>query len=282
MGTRILAGNAHPQLAAAIAGSLAAEWDEALVQRFPDRESHVAVSPNLAGDRVVVVQPLGPPVNDHLVELLFLLDAARRAGAAELVAVVPYMGYARQDRRDPGEPVGIRVAADAIASRGPARLVVVDPHIASLEAVMGVPVDYVDGAAVLAAALQSVRAPGVLVAPDLGAAKLVERYASALGLPTAVVRKRRLSGLTVEAVELVGDVSGRAPIIVDDMLSTGGTIESATHLLLQRGAQPHVTVAATHGLFVGPAVDRLRRLPIERIIVTDTLPAPAVAAPLPL
>jgi len=282
LGTRILAGNAHPQLAAAIAGSLAAEWDEALVQRFPDGESHVAVSPNLAGDRVVVVQPLGPPVNDHLVELLFLLDAARRAGAAELVAVVPYMGYARQDRRDPGEPVGIRVAADAIASRGPARLVVVDPHIASLEAVMGVPVDYVDGAAVLAAALQSVRAPGVLVAPDLGAAKLVERYASALGLPTAVVRKRRLSGLTVEAVELVGDVSGRAPIIVDDMLSTGGTIESATHLLLQRGAQPHVTVAATHGLFVGPAVDRLRRLPIERIIVTDTLPAPAVAAPLPL
>jgi ribose-phosphate pyrophosphokinase len=275
MKTRILSGNAHPQLATAIARCLVAELDEAIVERFPDGESHVKVPEHLPGDRVVVIQPLGPPVNDHLVELLLVIDAAQRAGASEVVAVVPYMGYARQDRRDPGEPVGIRVVADALRASALARVVVVDPHIASLEAVIGLPVDYVSGAAVLAAALEGGDGARVLVAPDLGAAKLAEQYARVLDLPTAVVRKRRLSGLDVEAAELIGDVTGRTPIIVDDMLSTGGTIEAATQLLLQRGAAAHVTVAATHGLFVGPAVERLGRLPIERIVVTDTLPAPA-------
>jgi ribose-phosphate pyrophosphokinase len=282
MGIRILAGNAHPQLAAAIADALAVEFEACVVERFPDGESHVCVPDTLAGDRVAVVQPLGPPVNDHLVELLLLMDAAHRAGAAEIVAVVPYVGYARQDRREPGEAVGIRVVADAVASRGPPRLIVVDPHITSLEAVMGISVDYVSGADALTSALRDGDGPRILVAPDLGAAKLVQRYARALDLPTAVVRKRRLSGMEVEAGELIGDVAGRAPIIVDDMLSTGGTIEAAARLLLQHGAQARITVAATHGLFVGPAVERLGSLPIERIVVTDTLPPPAVAQSLPL
>jgi ribose-phosphate pyrophosphokinase len=202
-----------------------------------------------------------------------LIDACRRAGAGRVTAVVPYFGYARQDRRSrDGQAIGARVVAAAIASAGADRLMVIDPHTIVLEAMFAIPVETLTAVSVIGdELLSSVTPDTVVVAPDLGAVKLAERYASLLGLSVVIVRKTRLTGTTVRAEELVGQVGGRPAIVVDDMISTGATIEAAVRLLLDNGACPDVVVAATHGLFVGEAVERLAKLPLRRLVVTDTL-----------
>ena len=202
----------------------------------------------MRGDDVFVFRSTGPPVNEHVVELLLLLDACRRAGADRITAVVPYFGYARQDRRsNPGEAVGSRVLADAVASSGADRLLVVDPHTAALDA--------------------------IIVAPDLGAVKLAERYASLLRRrPVAVVRKTRVSGEEVQAQELMGDVRGRPAVIVDDMISTGRTIEAAMQVLESHDAASDPSIVATHGPLVAGAMERIARLGPSGVYLTDTLP----------
>ena len=278
----IVAGSANPALARAVAAGLGVEPTSAEVDRFPDGELRPAVGDVRGGD-VYVVQPTSPPVNEHLVELLLLLDACRRAGAARITAVVPYFGYARQDRRSrPGQAIGARVAADAIAAAGAARLLVVDAHPAGFESMCPIPVETLSALRVLADALDAGAAgPRVVVAPDLGAVKLAERLAPRLGLRVVVVRKSRVSGSRVAAEELIGEVEGCEAIIVDDMITTGGTIMAAARLLVARGARPRPLVAATHGLLVGPALDRLGRLGVSRLLVTDTVPvgAPGTAPP---
>ena len=249
------------------------------LDRFPDGELRPVMNP-VRGDDVYVIQPTGPPVSDHLMELLLLLDACRRDGAGRITAVVPYFGYARQDRRGrPGEPVGARVVADALAASGAQCLVVVNPHSAALEAMCGIPVEMLTAVPALAEALAP-HVPGdaVVVAPDLGAVKLAEHYASLLQRPVAVVRKTRLTGATVRAEEIAGHVAGRPAIIVDDMISTGATIEAATRVVLAHGGTSGIVVAATHGLLVGGAARRLRGLPVRRVVTTDTLPQGRPAA----
>ena len=273
MDLRIVPGTANSALVDAIARSLGTEPARSELERFPDGELRPIVG-QLRGDDVYVIQPTGPPVSDHLLELLLLLDACRRDGAARITAVVPYFGYARQDRRSqPGEPVGARVVTDALTACGAQRLVVTDPHTAALEAMCGVPVEMLTAVPVLASALAP-EAPGdaVIVAPDLGAVKLAEHYASLLARPVAVVRKTRLTGATVHAGEIAGEVADRPAIIVDDMISTGATVEAATRAILAHGGRPGILVAATHGLLVGGAARRLRRLPVRRVVTTDSLP----------
>ncbi|MEU9840920.1 ribose-phosphate diphosphokinase [Actinomadura sp. NPDC048032] len=274
MPTRIVAGTAHPGLAAAVAAVLGLRPAPCDVERFPDGELRPVVHGVQGGD-VYVVQPTGPAVDDHLVELLLLVDACRRAGAGAVTAVVPYFGYARQDRRGrAGQAVGARVALGALASAGADRLVVVEPHTVALEAMSPVPVEMLTAVPLLADGLAELTPDeAVLVAPDLGAVKPAEHYARLLGRPVAVVRKTRLSGESVHAEELVGDVAGRPAVIVDDMISTGGTIEAAVRVLLAHGAAPDIAVAAAHGPLVEAAWDRLGRLPIRCLLVTDTLPA---------
>jgi ribose-phosphate pyrophosphokinase len=269
---RIASGTATRDLATTVSSALGAGPVMGEVEGFPDGELRPVVS-GVRGDDVFVVQSTGPPVNDRFVELLLLIDACRRAGAGRVTAVVPYFGYARQDRRSRGgQSIGARVTAAAIVAAGADRLVAIDPHSAAFEAMFAIPVEALTAVSAIADTLfPGVTPDTVVVAPDLGAVKLAERYASLLGLPVVIVRKTRVSGTTVRAEGLVGDVDGRPAIVVDDMISTGATIEAAVQLLLDNGASQDVSVAATHGLFVGDAVDRLGRLPLGRLVVTDSL-----------
>ncbi|MCW2947032.1 MAG: ribose-phosphate pyrophosphokinae [Actinoallomurus sp.] len=281
MNAQIVSGTSNRILARAIATTQGFPLVPTQVERFPDGEIRPLVG-DVRGEDVYVVQPTGRAVHDHLIELLLLLDACRRSGAERITAVVPYFGYARQDRRSrAGEPVGARVMTDALVAAGAERLIVVDPHSSALEAMCAVPVEMLTAVPTLADALMSMAIPddAVLVAPDLGAVKLVEHYASLLQRSVAVIRKTRTGGTTVHAEDPIGDVDGRPSVIVDDMISCGGTIEEAVRVLLARGAVPDFVVVATHGLLVGTTADRLARLPIRRLLVTDTVsqePMPAL------
>ncbi|MBV7705878.1 ribose-phosphate diphosphokinase [Nocardia nova] len=266
---RIITGSANPELAGALANLLGVGPPDTVLERFPDGELLPTVE-NVGGSDVYLVQPTPPPVNDHLAELLLLLDACRRAHAARVTAVMPYLGYARQDRRiRAGQAVGVAVFTRAIAAAGADRLVVVDPHTSALEAICPVPVEILTAVPVLGREIAL--SDRVVVAPDEGAVKLAERYAQVSPNPLAVVRKRRLSGTEVTALELIGDVRGRLPVIVDDMISTGATISTALGLLRSRHAAPDVIVAATHGVFTHGAVGHLRRFGLKRILLTDTV-----------
>jgi ribose-phosphate pyrophosphokinase len=276
----ILTGSAHLPLAAAVAEPLGVSLGRRLVHRFPDGELHVELQESVRGHDVYLLQSTSPPVEAHLLELWFLADACRRAGAAYLTAVVPYFGYARQDRRAKGrEAVGARLIADLFAASGLQRLVAVDLHSAALEGVFAMPVEHLSAVPLLADAVGPLVAPNtVVVAPDLGAVKLAERFAHRLHLSMAVVDKERLSGEAVRVRRVVGRVEGCPVLVVDDMISTGGTVQAAIQALLAAGCAPEVTVAVSHGLFVGPVGDRLRDLPIRRLLVTDSV---AAEAPLP-
>jgi ribose-phosphate pyrophosphokinase len=272
----LVSGAANHRLAEAIGAELRISPTQVTIERFPDTECHVEVLGTIRGKSVYILQPTSPPVTDHLFELLLLADACWRAGATDITAVVPYFGYARQDRRASGrEPVTARIVADLIRVSHVQRLVVVDVHTPAIEGFFGLPVEHLTATPLLAEALRPMLdGDQVLVAPDLGAVKLAERYASLLKLPMALVHKHRLSGAEVRAGQVVGEVQGRAPIIVDDMITTGGTIEAAVNAVLAAGAKPEVLVAATHGLFVGPAPERLRGLPLRRLLVSDSVVIP--------
>jgi ribose-phosphate pyrophosphokinase len=210
-------------------------------------------------------------------ELLLLADACRRAGAIHLTAVIPYFGYARQDRRAHGrEPLSARLIADLLVSSGIQRLVAVDLHSQGVESAFAIPVEHVSAVPLLAEAVRSsVSRNAVIVSPDLGAVKMAERYARILDLPVAIVHKTRLSGAEVAVQRIVGDVRGKEILVVDDMISTGGTVEKAIQALLEAGcSSAGVKVVTSHGLLVGPAAERLGKLPIEKIYVSDSVPKP--------
>jgi ribose-phosphate pyrophosphokinase len=271
----VLAGSANLPLAQSVASCLGAPLGDRTLERFPDGELHVELRESVRGHDVYLIQPTGPPVETHMLELLLLADAARRAGATRLTAVLPYYGYARQDRRDGGRgAVGARVVADLLAAARIDRVVAVDLHTPALEGFLAMPLDHLSAVPLLARAAQPYLRPNsVILAPDLGAAKLAERYARVLERPVAIVHKTRLSGEAVRASGLSGEVQGKVPLIVDDLISTGGTIEAAAQTALARGCIPEITVVATHGLLVGPVALRLRALPIQRLILSDSLPA---------
>lgn len=274
-------GSAAAHLSAPLAAALDVTPTACRVARFPDGELDVRLTEDVRGADVYLVQPLPAPIHAHLIELLLLADAAARGGADRVTAVVPYLAYARQDRRTAaGAPVGLRVVADAISGSAIDRIAVVDPHTAALEAVFGVTVELTTAVPDLAGAIDVASLPDpVLVAPDLGAVKLAERYAERLDVPVVIVRKSRVSGRDVRTSGVVGEVDGRTAIVVDDMITTGGTIEAAIRAVVAAGATERVVVAATHGLFVGPAAERLSALPIARLLVTDSVAVDAADVP---
>jgi ribose-phosphate pyrophosphokinase len=271
MAPAILGGSANPGLVEGVASALAVQPAKRLVQRFADGELHVRIDESLRERDVYAIQPTSLPPDEHLLELLFLADASRRAGAARLTAVLPYFGYARQDRRASGrEAVGARVVAELIETAGFGRVLTVDLHAPEIEGFFHVPLEHLTAVNLLAGAVHR-SADMVIVAPDLGATKLAERYQALLDLPVVVLHKVRTSGLDVSLRRIIGDVKGRTPLIVDDMISTAGTIEAAVRGLLEAGCRRRVVVAATHLLLVGPAVHRLSALPIEQLIGSDSV-----------
>jgi ribose-phosphate pyrophosphokinase len=274
----LFAGSAHPGLAAAVARELDLPLAPATLERFPDRELHVELREDPLDRDVFLLQPTCPPGDEHLFELLALADAARRAGAGRITAVVPYLGYARQDRRVRGfEAVGARLVADLLAAGGVGRLVGLDLHAPAIESFFAGPLVHLSAVPVLAGAIRALRpANGVIVSPDLGAVRLAERHAAALELPVAIVHKTRSGPERVSATRITGDVRGRTPVVVDDMIGTGATVEAAVHAVREAGAARAGTiVAASHGLFTGGCVERLRGLDLARVLVTDSVPAPA-------
>lgn len=270
----ILSGSAHPALAKEIARELHSELGSCLMERFPDGEQDVKVQTGVRGRPVFIVQPLGPPVGELLLELLFLADACRRAGAASISAIVPYVGYARQDRvTKEGQPLGARVLAQALGTGGFSQVIAVDLHSPVVATCIDAPVAHLTAVPAMVEALRAhVREDSVVVSPDLGAVKLAEAYARLLGLPLAVVSKIRSSGGEVAVRSVVGDVRDKRPLLVDDMISTGATVEAAIEAMLAHGARPDVIVAATHGLLVGKAAERLSRSEGARVLITDSLP----------
>ena len=277
MSLKILAGSANLSLAENIARNVNVKLVRRVLERFPDGELHIELQESVRGHDVYLIQPTCPPVDEHLFELLLMADACRRAGAVHLTAVIPYFGYARQDRRAHGrEPLSVRLIADLLATSGIQRVVAVDLHSQGVESAFAIPVEHVSAVAILAEAVRSsVPRNAVIVSPDLGAVKMAERYAKLLDLPVAIIHKTRISGAEVNVQRIVGDVRDKQVLVVDDMISTGGTIEKAIKALLEAGClSSGIKVAASHGLLVGPAAERLGKLPIEQIYVSDSVPTP--------
>lgn len=277
MHTVLLAGSSHPALAASLGQALNLPLGRLHVTRFPDGELDICLEEDVSRAHVVALQGLHAPAGEHLLELALIADVCRRQGAQAITLVVPYLGYARHDRRQSGqEPLGARVVAELLAAAQPDRLVCLDLHSRAVEGCFHHPVEHADAVPSLIAHVRAhLKMPAVVVSPDLGAVKRAEAFARPLGLPVAVVHKQRLSGHDVQAQGIVGEVAGRHVVLVDDLISTGGTLEAAARTVLAAGSLSPITVVASHGLFVGPARERLAALPLSRVVVTDSVPSPA-------
>lgn len=270
----------HPALAEDIARELDSQVAPCRFERFPDGEHDVEIRAKVRGQYVFVVQSLGPPVGEHLLDVLLLADACRRAGAGAIAAIGPYVGYARQDRvTREGQPLGARVLAAALGTGGFSQVIAVDLHSPVMASCIEAPMAHLTAIPAMVAALRPcVDEESVVVAPDLGAVRLAEAYSRALEIPLAVVSKVRVSPVEVAVRSVMGDVRDKRPVVVDDMISTGTTVEAAVDALLAHGCRRDVVIAATHGLFVGDAATRLTRPEIVRVLVTDSLP-PASRTP---
>lgn len=272
----IFSGSAHPELACEIAGWLGLDVGPLRVIRFPDSEVYVRVDTSVRGKDVYIVQPTCPPVNESLTELLIILDAMYRASAGRITAVIPYYGYARQDKKTAGrEAIAARMVADMLSIGGAHRVLTVDLHSAQIQGFFDIPVDHLTAVRLLASRLKTHNLDdAVIVAPDAGRVGMAYDYASLLGLPVVVVNKRRIDAEQTITTHIVGEVTGKRPIIIDDMITTGGTIARSVEALLQKEAQPDIRVVATHGVLVHHAVEHLSNPAISRVMLTNTIPIP--------
>ncbi len=276
----LLAGPANPQLADAVASQLGLRLGACEVDRFPDGELSVRLLEPVRRKEVFILQPTSPPVDGHLMELFALADVCRRSAAARITAVVPYFGYARADKRaGRREPITASMVAALIQAVGIDHLVTVDLHTPQIEGFFHIPVDSLTAVPLLCDALRrDLPERSVVVSPDAGRVRMATHYASLLGLPLVVLVKHRESGTETQVSHPVGDVQGRACLIVDDMISTAGTMETSIQALLAAGARRDIMIAATHALLLDGARAKLEREAVKRIFVTDTAPAGAVQA----
>ena len=270
----LLAGTANPPLSGEIAACLSQPLCSVTIKRFADGEIFVRIDENVRGRDVFIVQPTNPPA-ENVLELLLLLDAARRASAARITAVVPYFGYARQDRKDqPRVAISAKLMSNLITTAGAERVLGLDFHQHRIQGFFDIPVDHLYAAPVLVQHYRQKQLKElVVVAPDVGSAKMARGFAKRLDASLAIIDKRRPSANVAEVVNVVGEVSGRDCLIVDDMIDTGGTMAEATIALDKLGAS-NVYCCATHPLLSGPAIDRLRATPVREVAVTNTIQVP--------
>ena len=275
----IFTGNAHPQLARDVCAYLELELGEANVFEFANGNTFVQLQQNIRERDVFLIQPGARPVNHHLVELLIMIDAARRASAGRVTAVVPYFAYGRSDKKDqPRVPITARLFADLIQTAGADRMLTMDLHAGQIQGFFHIPTDELTGQRLLMEHFSRRGFDGVVVSPDLGGAKRAREVAAMLDLPLAVAEKRRTGNDDcAEMLQLIGSVNRRDALIIDDEIDTAGTVCEVAQMLLNEGAQT-VYAVATHGLFSSPALERLNSSPISAVVTTDTLPKPVGCA----
>jgi ribose-phosphate pyrophosphokinase len=271
---KLFSGNATQALAQAVAKHLGGRLAHGTVTQFPDGETRISIDESARGGDCYIIQSTCAPVNHHLMELLVLIDALRRASAWRINAVIPYFGYARQDKKmQAREPITAKLVANLLETAGADRVITVDLHAGQIQGFFDVPVDHLTALTILGENLKGTDlTDSVVVSPDVGRATEARRLANLLDLPLVMLYKRRTSPTETEVTHVIGEVEGKRPIIMDDMISTAGTMRRGIEALLELGAQPDVRVTATHAVFTPPAMERLDHPAITGIYVTDTIP----------
>ncbi len=270
---KIFTGNCHVKLAEDICSYLGTELVSSDIGRFEDGEISVEIEETVRGADVFVIQPTSPPVNENMMELLVMIDALRRASARRITAVVPYYGYARQDRKaQPRAPITAKLVANLLHTAGARRLLSIDMHAPQIQGFFDIPVDHLFSANIMVDYFEEKEIDKLTaVAPDVGSVKRVRSFAKKLNIPMAIIDKRRPKPNVAEIMHVIGSVEGRNVILFDDIIDTAGTMTNAAEALKQKGAKK-VFACGTHALFSGPAVERLGGAPIEEVIVTNTIP----------
>ncbi len=271
---KVFSGNSNPELAGAVCKYLGIPLGGAKIEKFPDGEKVIKLEDDVRGRDCFVVQSTCEPVDENLIELLIYLDCLRRASAKRITAVIPYFGYARQDRKDEGRvPITAKLVANLITIAGADRVLAIDLHAHQLQGFFDIPVDHLMGELVLSDYFRKKKINDLtVVSPDVGNMKIASRYAAHLGGELAIVHKKRVNGSEVEAQEIIGEVEGRNILMCDDIIATAGTVCSAAKLVKERGAKK-VYLGATHGVFAAQALERLAAVSADEIVVTDTIPS---------
>ncbi|NMA94437.1 MAG: ribose-phosphate diphosphokinase [Clostridiales bacterium] len=277
-GLKIFAANSNPALAQKIADHIGVPLGESYVTTFSDGEISVNIYETVRGFDVFVVQSTCAPVNDNLMELLIMIDAFRRASAARITAVIPYFGYARQDRKTKArEPITAKLVADLITSAGADRVLTMDLHAAQIQGFFDIPADHLLGVPILGQHFVEEGFEGdglVVVAPDLGSVTRARNFAGRLNAPLAIIDKRRPEANVSEVMNVIGDIKGKKAILIDDLTDTAGTLVQAAEALTRMGAK-EIYACCTHGVLSGPAIERIADSHIKKMVITDTIPLPA-------
>ena len=275
---RLFTGSAHPLLAQEIAEFLCVPMGQARLHRFADTEVSFQIDENIRGMDVFIVQPTSRPVDEHLMELCIMMDAFRRSSAARITAVIPYYGYARQDRKDkPRVPISAKLVANLLSASGCNRVLTMDLHKAQIQGFFDIPVDHLFAAPVIIEYLSRLNYPKLtIVSPDAGGAERARAYAKRIDAELAIIDKRRSEDGTAEVMNVIGDVQGRTCILQDDIIDTAGTIQKGASALKAAGAE-RVLACAVHGVLSGPAIERIENSPLDQLIVTNTIPLSANA-----
>jgi ribose-phosphate pyrophosphokinase len=270
---KIFSGRAHPVLTQEICAILGIEPGRVSLYSFADGENYAQIDENVRGADVFIVQPTSPPVNDNLMELLIMLDAFKRSSARRVTAVMPYYGYARQDRKDkPRVPITSKLVADLITAAGADRVLTLDLHASQIQGFFNIPVDHLFAAPVIVKYLKTLELGDLtIVSPDAGGVERARAYAKRVGAALAIIDKRRIAANQTEVMHIIGDVEGRNVFIVDDIIDTGGTLIHSVEALAAKGARS-ISASCTHAVLSGPAISRINESPLHRVIGTNSMP----------
>src|SRR4051812_32808902 len=271
---KIFAGNANPCLAQEIARALGMDLGEVMVRQFSDGEIYLQIKENVRGADVFIIQPTCTPVDRNLMELLLMIDALKRASAERITAVLPYYGYARQDRKDkPRMPISAKLVASLLETAGANRVLALDLHAAQIQGFFDIPVDHLFAAPVMVEYFQKKYDAGdlIVVSPDAGGVERARAFAKRMNAPLAIIDKRREEANVAEVMNIIGDVRGKHCLVVDDLVDTAGTLVKGVEALLDQGAKS-VTGCATHAVLSGSAVERITKSPLKELVVTNSIP----------